>query len=169
MAKNNMIIILGNTRIRVNNIKNYGISSKIRPYEKIYGVEKMVFVQKRKGLGKIFGEEKRIEKNVLVWKGRLVAINDERLFRIDLEDSYYYDPITDKQINRARKRYQNEKGELAEGFEWATRENSVVDKRVKYLYITTYQNDNFIFWEDEVNFDISEKCDELDKIFGGKN
>lgn len=37
-----------------------------------------------------------------------------------------------------------------------------VSKEVKYLYVTTFQGDNYRFIESEVPFDIHEKCEELD-------
>jgi len=33
----------------------------------------------------------------------------------------------------------------------------------RYLYVATYQNDNYRFFEDEVSFNIQNKCAELDK------
>ena len=36
-------------------------------------------------------------------------------------------------------------------------------KERKYLYVTTYQNDNYTFYEDIARFNIREKCNELDK------
>ena len=35
-------------------------------------------------------------------------------------------------------------------------------KNVEYLYVTTFQNDNYRFFADVVDFDIHKKCRELD-------
>lgn len=37
---------------------------------------------------------------------------------------------------------------------------------VDYLYVTTYQNDNYIYVDGECGFDIHEKKSELDELFG---
>ena len=36
-------------------------------------------------------------------------------------------------------------------------------EKVEYLYVTTYQNDNYKFYANSEDFDIFEKCEELDK------
>lgn len=38
-------------------------------------------------------------------------------------------------------------------------------KEIECLYITTYQNDNYMFRQDESDFNIHEKCAELDLYF----
>lgn len=38
----------------------------------------------------------------------------------------------------------------------------------KYLYVTTYQKDNYEFYEKDVSFNIFKKCNELDQFYGVK-
>ena len=53
------------------------------------------------------------------------------------------------------------------GEKYITKEEALMEgflnKPEDYLYVTTYQNDNYRFYETEVPFDIREKCSEIDQ------
>ena len=44
-------------------------------------------------------------------------------------------------------------------------EEDLYVEEIDCLYITTYQNDNYIFRQDESEFDVHEKCAEIDLAF----
>jgi len=47
-------------------------------------------------------------------------------------------------------------------YEFGLPKMELVDR--KYFYVETYQNEKYKFFEDEVDFDIVEKCKELDEV-----
>lgn len=159
--KRGKFILLGNTRIKIGNIKDYGISSKMKDYEKIYEV-----VERSGGivLKFLLGNIK------LVWNGEVEKITADRWNELS-ESSKHSQEVRNEHVRYwyeyTYKRYKNEKGEVVTANDLgavATLENSVVEKEIKYLYITTFQNDNFRFYEDEVDFSIIDKCNELDSL-----
>ena len=60
-----------------------------------------------------------------------------------------------------------DKGEIGVTRKVLASDSCIQEYQEKYLYITTFQNDNFVFWESEVSFDINEKCKEIDEMFNG--
>ena len=58
-------------------------------------------------------------------------------------------------------RIKNRNGEIKTLGTVAT-DNDLIRQKVSYLYVTTYQGDNYRFNDWEVSFDIYEKCKELD-------
>ncbi len=139
------IVILGDIRIRAKSIKNYGIATKQRYYEKVYDCR----TERRHFLFFDYYAD------VLEWKGDKRAISD----------SNYYDYKNSvKHFNGRHRVYKDDEGKIVSSNEEANDKDFFIGKEA-YLYITTYQKDNFIFFESEAGFDIREKCKEIDKIF----
>ncbi len=111
-------ISLGNVRIKMSNIKNYG--TKIEEYTETIKIEKSK-------LGKCV-------ENVGILLGLAGTLGDKPSL--------------------------NELGCIM-----AEEKIDKINKKRTVLYITTYQNDNFIFKEGEVNFNIFDKLRELDNYF----
>ena len=128
--KRGKFIVLGKKRIKIGNIKNYGISSSMKDYEKIY---KPIEHSKR-GLARLFLKYpfNNIE---LVWEGETEKLTEDR--RLEL-------------IGSCQKRYRNKEGEIVTFYPFyqsteTTWDEIVTEKEIKYLYITTFQKDNFVF------------------------
>ena len=147
MDKNKMIFI-GDVRIRANNIKNYGIANNTRYFEKIYKKEKV-----KRANWEIIVDAFLESPEPYEWKwyGEYVEVSKRR-----------YD-------NRSKPRQCNRKtvdsnGQIAYTNTLLTESDFKIRKE-KCLYITTYQRDNFVFWESEAKFDILKKCNEIDEVF----
>lgn len=162
---NDKVVILGNVRIRAKSIKNYGVASGKRYYEKIYEMKE------RKG--KILWM--KYTESVLEWEGDSIRI-DEGRYKDILKPSALeskngqISQITIGQLagvehKTTYRRYRDDNGELVDSNEQTTMDD-IIEKKEKYLYITTYQKDNFIFYQNDVDFDIHKKCNEIDMIFG---
>lgn len=108
---------------------------------KNYGITKREYPYK-----KIYEYEKRsgkLERFLFgdldyVWNGKVEKLSEEEY--IDLYNEYFV-------------------------VEDSMTEPPYVMKEVDCLYITTYQNDNYIFRQDDSDFDIYGKCAELDSYF----
>lgn len=154
----NKVIILGDVRIKIGNIKNYGIAYENRLYWKVYRRKKVSFWKE------LFGFQE------YEWKKEIRRIKDNEYY----ESVFVSDNGNLLNEQKVQRRYLNEddlpgsdlkiagkncvdKEEL-----WAS--NAMLLRKDKYLYITTYQNDNFVFFGCESDFDIDEKCNELDNI-----
>lgn len=146
MDKKNKFIVLGNTRIKVGNIKSYGISNKKRiTHEKIY-------TRKYTGdIGFLLSILSGGDCYYFEWEGDMVPFTKERARELK-EDGFMY------------RRYRNENGELVDDEQHYLEDDDLIENECNYLYVTTYQNDNFQFFENEVDFDIFKKCSELDNI-----
>lgn len=142
---NNKMIFVGNVRIRANNIKNYGIANNTRYFEKIY--------YKVKRVEGSFWEEWWNNRPLYewTWQGEYVEVGKKRY---DNREKY-------RQCNRKTK---DSNGQITYISEHLTESDFEIRKE-KCLYITTYQKDNFVFWESESKFDIFAKCKEIDDIF----
>lgn len=147
------MIILGNTRIRLSNIKNYGISSGKKYKQKIYN--------------------RKEEINPIGFVATIVSLL-EGGERSGVETKYVYEWSKEWRDDLSKKEIEELNGALLywkdDGTIGATRNVSatssdIVEYREEYLYITTFQNDNFVFWESEVSFDIQEKLKEIDNMF----
>ena len=148
------IVILGDIRIRAKSIKNYGIATKQRYYEKIYNCR----TELRHFL---FGQ---YDATILEWKGDKRAISQDNF-------NFYKSSVTSSEWKAINGRgyvrhrvYKDDEGKIVSSNEEANDKDFFIGKEA-YLYITTYQKDNFIFFESEAGFDIREKCKEIDKIF----
>lgn len=167
----NKVIILGDVRIKIGNIKNYGIAYENRLYWKVYRKKEASFWKD------LFGYSE------YEWKKEIRRIKDnEQVKTIDLGSVFWksYESVfvSDNgnllNAQRVQRRYLNENDQPGSDLRIA-RENSLgtdallasdamLLRKDKYLYVTTYQNDNFVFFDCESDFDIDEKCNELDSI-----
>ena len=149
------MIILDDTRVRLSNIKNYGISS-----------------------GKKFRQKLYTRKEVLNPVGVVAS------FFSLLEGGYCSDETVEYEYEWTGKWNEGmskeeidelgggtlvllDKGEIGVTRKVLASDSCIQEYQEKYLYITTFQNDNFVFWESEVSFDINEKCKEIDEMFNG--
>lgn len=148
------MVILGNTRIRLSNIKNYGISTGKKYKQKIYNREEEI--------------------NPISVFTTLISFFDNN--DSNIETRYVYRWSEEWNHGMSKETIDELDGALlywkSDGSIGATRSvlassNDIVEYKEKYLYITTFQNDNFVFWESEVSFDIQKKCKEIDCMFGG--
>lgn len=141
-------IEFGNTRIKLNNIKNYGISSIPVYYANVFvGVEQE---KKWRGLLK--------EKTVTVTTEWIKTGKTIRLSDVSLADA---------QAVLGNKQYVIKNGEItivdASVNAFLRSDELIICKDVDYLYVTTFQRDNYRFLADLVNFDVHKKCQEIDK------
>lgn len=73
------------------------------------------------------------------------------------------DPVKDLKPLENKMNYGYVKGSEMCEYKLKGREKKITE----YLYITTYQNDNYRFYQDEVDFDIREKLNLLDSYLSG--
>lgn len=160
-------IQFGDVRIKLSNIKNYGISSDTSYYMKIYEYNaqkaKQVALEKakRKKAGliqKILAPA--IDTNLYEWKGKkkyITSFSRENAMRaIGLDP---YDP-NDKHSPFSLQ--ENPDGSLEPFYPPSPDENDFLTEVDPTLYVTTYQGDNFRFVQGAVDFDVHEKCSEID-------
>lgn len=177
-------ITFGNRNIRLNNIKEYGIGQDALYFEK-YFKEKVICKEEKKVFG-ITYKKKEINLYIPLPEWHLVTgsyptvsdTNEEDLIsEVRLWPSEYdkYKDVAIKEFSQEIYIYcERESGyDDRVGFEGNEWKRVKIDtskpligeliKREykKYLYITTYQKENFKFKEDEVNFDIFEKYNEI--------
>lgn len=159
---NDKIIILGDVRLRAKSVKNYGLATKKRYYEKVYKktwhVEKFLWMH--------------YTVDDLEWAGDSVLLDERRhedlLKKHEPERKDGQITIGDMmgiEYKTTYRRYRDDDGELVDSNELTT-EDDIIEKKEEYLYITTYQKDNFIFYQNDVHFNIRDKCAEMDMIFG---
>lgn len=140
-------VTCGGTNIRLNNIKQYGLGEYPVLYEKIYHMETIYNI--RNSLREFLFEDAEIKKyyfeNEWYCHGESEYRNeDERLIKVK-------DEVVRK---RCLRRLDNWPIDI-------DTEDNYKTVMKPYLYITTYQDDNFIFKETEVNFDVVEKYNEI--------
>ncbi|OAA90656.1 cold-shock protein [Clostridium ljungdahlii] len=165
--KKSSIIILGDVRIKSSNIKNYGITKKQFPYEKIYEIQEIQGKLARFLHGEI----------EYVWKGKTQMISEARyknLKAINDKEKIHQPGCMPFRVDRdgicsTYLKYIDSNGRIIESKIYTNESDNddppYVMKDIECLYITTYQNDNYLFRKDESSFDINEKCEEIDKIF----
>ena len=129
-SKKPSFIAFDDIRIKTSNIKNYGISSEVFYFKKIYDK-----IPCENGLAKLLGCVDT------VWNGETEKNG------IKIEE--FRNPKVTYTHNQGYKNYLP----LREDY---------VEKTIEYLYVTTYQNDNYKFYECDVSFDIREKMKEID-------
>lgn len=168
----NKVIILGDVRIKIGNIKNYGIAYENRLYWKVYRRKENKSFWKN-----IFGFQK------YEWKKEIRRINDDEQVETIISGSVFWKSyesvfVSDNgnllNAQKVQRRYLDEDdlpgsdlkiaGKNCVDNEELGASDAMLLRKDKYLYITTYQNDNFVFFECESDFDIDEKCKELDSI-----
>lgn len=200
------MIKIGDVRIRVSNIKNYGIRKEEVFFEKVYGrkrKEKVVEKEKSgsltralgKGLTKMIvaiAESERktvefIEKNghygdyydydysffpteesLSVSKERANYVRRDKVYSIPVRlkkgESYFHAlDKGDKIVEGSRINKANEDGIYYVYADDVSKKEDITTGIEKYLYVTTFQGDNYVFGKDKI--DVDEKVEELDKRF----
>jgi cold shock CspA family protein len=154
------IIKIGNTRIKLNNIKNYGISVQDRYYLKVYKS------QKRKGILNQFLDISDYIHNGMKTEISYATANDllrgktvEKQVFLNKGQFHY----TNRTVNGSNLEYAKYDGlhsiDSSESDE--SDKSDLIHIKEKYLYLTTYQKDKYTFYNSEI--DIEEKLNELDK------
>ncbi len=161
VVKRPAFVELGNTRIKLSNIKNYGISSVPVYYGVV--VKKVEHDHMYQGL---FGWTNKITSE-WVDTGERVRLGESLEEAISALEKAGMLSWSDPGMNGRRRRYHRfikENGEIKRERDWHSSDIERVTecKNVDYLYVTTYQNDNYRFVADTAGFDIHAKCKELD-------
>ena len=159
-------IQFGDVRIKLSNIKNYGISSDISYYIKIYeyNAQKAKQVEIEKAKRKKAGLFQKImapaiDTNLYEWKGKKKYINSaSTIVAFGINDIYDYL----YNINGSFCLKEDPDGSLEPYNPPFSDKNDFLREVEPTLYVTTYQGDNFRFVQGAVDFDVHEKCSELD-------
>ena len=157
-------IQFGDVRIKLSNIKNYGISSDTSYYIKIYeyNAQKAKQVEIEKAKRKKAGLFQKImapaiDTNFYEWKGKKKYINSLSTMaslRLNLDDLYdNYGSFCLKE---------NPDGSLEPYNPPFSDKKDFLEEEEPLLYVTTYQGDNFRFVQGAVDFDVHKKCSEID-------
>ena len=161
-SKKPEFIAFGTERIKLKNIKNYGISTGMAYYVKVYEYKPVA----KTGL---FGKVKIT--NSLVWSKNDIQIPEENtgLPRAENGNLRYngvriYDPKTAEFRMLESKIIRNTSGEISFDSQYTfDRSNDLYKVPQEYLFVTTYQNANYQWFKNLAPFDIYEKCKELDQ------
>jgi len=180
-------IALGNVRLKASNIKDYGISAEERCYQKVYkwryedGTSRM-----ERFLGTVYikyddtGEWFEISKK----RYESIAAGSEKYYHVmkankgDIIGRYYSQYWgANSNMNEAEDIMAPYDGIFDlndEKYGWKlTKRNSKAERgdvkqtTEEYLYITTYQGDNYVFYESQANFNIYDKLSEIDELLLG--
>ncbi len=135
-----LFIAFNDIRIKISNIKDYGINTKERYLVKLYREEKVPYL-----LSYLL---------YFVDTGKYVEINETQYHNFYRSENYKKYVQLESGVIRQT---QHEQGQRY------IKKSDLLKKTERYLFVTTYQNDNYIFWEDETNFNIEEKRNEIDK------
>lgn len=135
-------ITFDNIRIKSTNIKNYGINKSARYYVKIFD---------RNPRNSIFDFKTPIH----TWNGLTEEIPESQYNAYVNGMSYDFEHCT-----RRREKSKSYIGSEESGVRMP--KSDLIVKELSYLFVTTYQNDNYIFWENETSFNIYDKCKEID-------
>lgn len=155
-------IVLGPERIKLKNIKNYGISTGTAYYVKVYE-------HKPTAKTGLFGKVKIT--NSLVWSKNDIQIPEENTSIARAENGTLryngvkvYDPKMAEFRMLESKPIRNTSGEISFDSRYTfDRSSDLYKTPQEYLFITTYQNENYQWFKNLAPFDIYEKCNELDK------
>lgn len=183
MVNGGRFIKLGNVRLKANNIKDYGISEKEVYYQKVY---QWRYREGSSKLDKFFGT-RYID---YIDTGEWYEINERRFNSIASGDESYYHVMKAKKgecIGRYYEyydsfdSYNNVSADIYAPYDgvfdlndskynWhLTKRNQkagrgdVMKVTEEYLYITTYQGDNYVFNKSQADFNIHEKFKEIDE------
>jgi len=161
-------ISFGNEAIKLGNIKTYGISAGNARFVKIYEYKKEYVI--RDGL---FGA--KIKAKGYSWNGDKEQFAESNIRNCSLY-RYNQDKKTFEWSNLALERSPNGQvisvkhkepfGDIFNKIYWKEKTltwNDFFTETQNYLYITTYQQDNYQFYEGIADFDIYEKKKELDR------
>ncbi len=175
---------IGGNRIKVSNIKNFGISYETEYYAKVYKINIEEY-----GVGFLGGLLFATFDKEIPESSYKVTDKTDTNYKMEISEDEYTkikkgkilpiyaqvekDNICNCYVKRdlydgtyiilAQQKGKWEDGEYVDGniLSVATPDD-VFEEKIRYLYITTYQNDNFTFYEDEC--DIDEKLAELDSL-----
>ena len=136
------VIAFGGQRIFLSDIKNYGTSQKVTYIE-------VVYTENCWKTGKVFGHYEHSYKPNYV-----VEIDKERYEECKSGKASYI--LVDNGYG-VQKSFA--------GTKYVNPGKGVICDKMKYLYVTTYSNKNYTFYADRVNFNIYQKCKEIDAAF----
>lgn len=158
----NKFIAINDVRIRVSNIKNYGVSEEKKYFSKVFELDSY------------YNRESRAEMNIEITKEEyewvksgkdapayaLFDENDENVLYDDYLGNYYADfhKVPEGIICHA---ISTEDSFLDGEIMTKADPSDVWCEKKKYLYITTYQNDNFKFYDDEI--DVEQTIKKIDE------
>lgn len=161
-AQRPTFVDFGSARIKLSNVKNYGISSTTVYYAPVF-----MYVERTEKKQTLFGEKDKkswqlvdsgerirlgetLSEAAAKWRADGMTSSASGLAAVSAPYLWYY-------------QYVREDGKLRQGYSSTKSiEEAAECKTVEYLYVTTFQNDNYRFFADVVDFDIHEKCRELD-------
>ena len=165
-AQRPTFVDFGSARIKLSNVKNYGISSATVYYAPVFK-----YVERTEKKQTLFGEKVKKTRE-LVDSGERIRLGETSSEAINKWKS---DGMAEQipgtlgnfidSFNSRYYQYVKRDGELRRGYIDGS-SKSIAEaaecKNVEYLYVTTFQNDNYRFFADVVDFDIHKKCRELD-------
>lgn len=165
-AKNNKFIAFDGVRIKASNIKNYGISSKQTGrdiYQRLYLEGEAKY--KTKFTVFLFGERVQV-KPLDEWY--LIAKNTIKDIK-DFATSSYVDKDGLRHFNRMTyKLIKQRDGRIIDGEHliYLAHEDDFKSEPVygDYLYVTTFQGDNYTFTDGKVGFNVHKKLSEIDSV-----
>ncbi|MEA5093498.1 MAG: cold shock domain-containing protein [Sedimentibacter saalensis] len=158
--KHGTFIQFGDVRVKLSNVKNYGISQDYYQYEKVFRVW---YNESTSKLGKLFNIKYEFDWEFADKYERLYC-NSEREKKIKAGECYSYVYAEKDQA------YSYEGNNLIFAKEPGIYKSNIrrsclgdiVDLPEDYLYVTTYQGDNYKFRVNNGDFDIYKKLEELD-------
>ena len=143
-------IDFGNKRIKLGNIKDYGITERTVYFAKLFEHT----TRTQKGLLGI-----NVETEYWEWKGKLALLSElsyDDAYR-KMHDNMYRTCGWNYLLDGALRYSANSLNGNTPDFKDVT-----IVKQLKCLHVTTYQKDNYRFYDGEVDFDIFQKYKELD-------
>ena len=139
---NDKLIMLGDKRILLSSIKEYGISKRKLYFEK-------VFEAKPGFVGSIIKRPRYI----LTWRGETVPSSEQ------IANHPKICPLV---------RYLHDREKLTRLIGKRDTNTCMIVEEEKCLYLTTSQGDKLVFGESEATFDLEAKCREIDEIFNNQ-
>ncbi len=138
---------LGNVRIKVSNIKNYGIADGCAYWVKVYqdNVCYKGFFDFKNSPLEWYGLKQRISEYE---HGKWLQESE-----LGLRDG----------VTKVSARYRNENGRIVASDHQRMEPSDLIAEPCEYLYVKTFQNENYKFFAIDVSFDVREKCKEMDE------
>lgn len=169
----------GEVRIKLSNIKNYGVNVENKFYEKVYKRQEvkeydnalLQFLGGKISYRYTYYKDEEISssryddiKKGVILPGKVFLLKGQEYLRLKSEilgNRILYRNETYKNVHTDNCQYASvdgvyETNKIAE-------QDDVFLKEISYMYVTTYQNDNFKFMQDLEDWDVKKKCAELDK------
>lgn len=189
IAKKPEFVSFGSERLKLSNIKTYGISQEYA--ECLHTARVKVYELTTIRFKRLLAKPKYV-KNCLNPTGETIEIKDWEQFSVKEKqywrltvhnDSTHKDEIYSTKIIKTRNGIRglneddgavyDEKGNISsigpiDGFFDGKRldDKDITYGPLKYLYVTTFQNTNYRWFENSASFDIFDKCKELDRYLG---